>query len=143
MDSQNKIYSRAPENQCLVFKSTSRNNGFSGSDFLQSTSIFIIYLSTSALISSLIPTTQSKSYRLAQSYRRFNNLRVSACRKPLTVRVVRKASLPLIFLTTLPLHPQKLLVRMYFFWFSVGVDLIDRNSFLFKDLRDMEFKCVG
>lgn len=43
-----------------------------------------------------------------------------ARRKPLIVRVVRKALRAGSFLTTLPLHPKNMLLSKTIFWFSAG-----------------------
>lgn len=64
-----------------------------------------------------------------------NEISSSVRRKPLIVRVVRKASLALIFLTTLPLHPKNMWVMIHIFWFSADGRTSDEMSFLLEDFK--------
>jgi len=95
------------------------------------------------LNSSLQPPHKAFSYSFPQSSRPGNRKCSSARRKPLVVRVVRKASLALIFLTTLPLHPKSLHVWMYLFKFSAGGELMNRYLFLSVGPMKMRSKYVG
>lgn len=69
------------------------------------------------LFSNPVPTGTSSSEKFQRHSGRNGD---SACRKQLSVRGVRKASLALIFLTPLTLHPYILQVWMYLFVFSAG-----------------------
>lgn len=72
---------------------------------------------------------------LPESYRPGNAPTSFARPKPLIVRVVRKASLALIFLTTLPLHPKNMLVKIHIFWFLTGGRTRKGFSNLMKSVR--------
>jgi len=69
------------------------------------------------LFSNPVPMCPSPSGKF---HRHSNRKGSSACRKQLNVRGVSKASLALILLTPLPLHPKYIQVWMYIFLFSAG-----------------------
>lgn len=60
------------------------------------------------------------SYEFSKSSQPENENLIPARRKPLIVRVVRKALRAGFFLTTLTLHPKNMLLSKTVFWFSAG-----------------------
>ena len=144
MDTRNRTIKGTLENQYLVFKTRQPKTGLSISHFLQMGMGFLSDLPEAPVLISRIPIpAKASSCLFPQSSRSGNKTRLSARRKPLIVRVVRKASLALIFLTTLPLHPKNILMWIYIFWFSAGGYERNKGSFLFKDSRKVSGGYVG
>ncbi len=144
MDRRKRINNGTLENGRMIFEESQSETTLPVTRSLRTVSG--IPNTKSEALTSIFPLSapaMSESSTFPQNSWLGNKISPSASRKPLIVRVVRKASLALIFLTTLPLHPKNILMMIYIFWFWLGGRRSDGNSILFMDSRKVSGVYVG